>query len=103
LSFYYYIQKNNFQVVVVTDGVQSYAVFTYVCGLLNWIGGPNAASIGFSASSTLFANHPLSRQSNVNDIACLNLQCSLWSNVVYQINNESEGMYKYLYIKDLIV
>ena len=70
--------------VVVTDGVQSYAVFTYQCGQLNWVVG-NSTSIGFSASSTMFANHPLSRQSNVNDIACLNQQYSPWSNVVYKI------------------
>ena len=66
-----------------TDGDQSYAVFTYQCGELNWV--RNRASIGFSAGPNLFANHPLSRQPNVNDIACVNQTCSPWTNVVYRI------------------
>ena len=78
-------QENNFQVVVVTNGALSYTVFTYQCGELNWVEG-SAASIGFSASSTTFANHPFSRLANVNDIACLNQQCPPWSNVVYRIS-----------------
>ena len=81
------IKENNFQAVVVTNGVQSYAVFTYKCGELNWV--RNRAGIGFSASSTLFANHPLSRQSNVNSIACLNSPSSPWSNVVYRISGKA--------------
>ena len=87
----YAIQENNFQVVVATNGTKSYAVFTYQCGQLNWVVG-NGASIGFSASSTFFANHPLSQKNTVNDIACFNQQCPPWSNVVYQINKEPEGI-----------
>ena len=85
-------QENNFQVILFTDGIQSYAVFTYQCGELNWIGSSRGAVIGFSASSTLFANHPLSRKPNVNDISCRNQMCSPWSNVVYQIN-KNLGIY----------
>ena len=88
----HHTQESNFQVVVATNGVQSYVVFTYRCGELNWIGGSHAASIGFSSSSTSFANHPLSRQTSVNNISCLNQQCPPWSNVVYQINKEIEGI-----------
>ena len=82
------IQENNFQAVVVTNEVQSYTVFTYQCGELNWV-CPNSASIGFSASSTSFANHLLSQQPNVNDIACINQQCPPWTNVHYQINGDT--------------
>ena len=85
INLVYHMQENNFQALVVTNGDMSYAVFTYQCGQLNWFGYRNS-SIGFSASRNIFANHPLSRQANVNDIACLNKQCSPWSNVVYQIN-----------------
>ena len=88
------MQENNFQVVVATNGVQSYTVFTYQCGKLNWVQG-STGSIGFSASSMLFANHPLSRQSNVNDIACLNQQCPPWTNVVYQISRELGSTIEY--------
>ena len=69
-----------------TDGDQSYAVFTYLCGELNWVQG-SSAGIGFSAGPNLFANHPLSRQPNVNDIACVNQTCPPWTNVVYRISS----------------
>ena len=72
---------------MVTNGVQSYTVFTYQCGELNWVQG-RSASIGFTASSASSINHPLSRLPKVNDIACLKQQCSPWSNVVYQISRE---------------
>ena len=88
------MQENNFQVVVATNGVQSYTVFTYQCGKLNWVQG-STASIGFSASSMLFANHPLSRQPNVNDIACLDQRCPPWTNVVYQISRELGSTIEY--------
>ena len=85
------MQDNNFQAVVTTNGQQSYTVFTYQCGELNWVPSNSATSIGFSASPTSFANHPLSHQSNVNDIACLNQQVSPWTNVVYQIGKKLIG------------
>ena len=80
------MQENNFQVVLAIDGIQSFAVFTYKCGELNW--SHNRASIGFSASSSVFANHRLSRLLNVNDIACLESPSPPWSNVVYQIDED---------------
>ena len=86
----YCIQKNNFQVVLATDGIKSFAVFTYKCGELNW--SHNRASIGFSASSSVFANHRLSQLLNVNDIACLESPSPPWSNVVYQIDEKITGM-----------
>ena len=84
------MQENNFQVVLAIDGIQSFAVFTYKCGELNW--SHNRASIGFSASSSVFANHRLSRLLNVNDIACLESPSPPWSNVVYQIDEKVTGM-----------
>ena len=91
----YCVKENNFQVIVATDGNNSYTVFTYQCGELNWIQGARYASIGFSAGYNLFANHPLSRQPNVNDIACINQTCSPWTNVVYRINGEP-GEYNFI-------
>ncbi len=49
-----------------------------------------ATSIGYSAGPDFFMNHVLSRQSNVNDIACLNQPNSPWSNVVYKVNEAQE-------------
>ena len=53
-----------------------------MCNKLQW---NDSAAIGFSASDNFYKNHPLSRQSQVNDIACLNSPVSNWSNVVYKI------------------
>ena len=72
---------------MVTNELQSYTVFTYQCGELNWV-HRNRASIGFSASFTSFTNHPLSRLQNVNDTACLSQQCPPWTNVFYKISRE---------------
>ena len=63
----------------------SFAVFTYKCGLLNWI--RNKASIGFSSGEDFFFNHPLSKLPNVNNIACLNQILTPWSNVVFNSKN----------------
>ena len=81
-------EPNTFQSVLATNGTKSYAVFTYECGKLNWM--HYSATIGFSASDDFFAEHPLSRNSSVNDIACINedsMPPSNWSNVAYEITN----------------
>ena len=81
-------EPNTFQAVLATDGSRSYAIYTYECGKLNWV--LNLAGIGFSASSDFFAEHPLSRNSSVTDIACINedsIPPSNWSNIVYKISN----------------
>ena len=72
-----------------TDGTRSYAIYTYECGKLNW--ADRFAGIGFSASSNFFAEHPLSRNSGVNEIACINkdsIPSSNWNNIVYEINGQ---------------
>ena len=85
------MQENSYQAVLLTDGTQSYTVFTYKCGELNWV--RDAAAIGFSAGPSLYANHPLSRRSNVTaSIACLNSPESPWSNVIYKVNKEINGI-----------
>ena len=63
-------------------------MFTYKCEFLNWV--KNLASIGYSGGGDFFFNHPLSRRSNVNDIACLNQPITPWSNVVF---NSENGLY----------
>ena len=67
--------------MIATDGLASYAIFTYKCGELNWMA---TTTIGFSITQDFYANHALSRAANVNDIACLNPN-STWSNVVYHV------------------
>ena len=77
-------QTNTFQAIAITDGSQSYAVYTYRCGDLGWSGG---ATIGYNGGpvGNFYANHPLSGQ-NARNIACQNLQTMEWSNVVYNIS-----------------
>ena len=70
-GLYAYIpQTNSFQVVAVTDGRDSYAVFTYQCGHMDW---SSSASIGFSTGdgSYYFREHQLSGDTNANAVACL--------------------------------
>ncbi len=78
------MQTNTFQAVVITSGVESYALFTYQCGSMEWSGG---ATIGFNTNDTYmyFATHRLSGTFAVNEIACLNSPTTVWSNVLYQI------------------
>ena len=83
-EYQFALQENSYQAVLLTDGTQSYTVLTYKCGELNW--GTSSTSIGFSAGPSLYANHPLSRRSNVRSIACLNSPESSWSNVVYKVD-----------------
>ena len=66
---------------MITNGYQSFAVFTYRCGSLQWSGD---AVIGFKVNDQLYDIHELSGNS-ANAIACLNSPRTIWSNVVYQL------------------
>ena len=70
--------------MVASQGSTSYAIFTYKCDLLQWT--RNSAAIGYSAGNDSFANYPFSRTSRVTDIDCVNYPSSVWSNVVYNLN-----------------
>ena len=78
------LQTDTFQVVIASRGTTSFAIFTYKCNLLQWT--RFNAAIGYSAGPDNFANHPLSRTSKVINIDCLNYPSSVWSNVVYNLN-----------------
>ena len=70
--------------MIASQGSTSYAIFTYKCNLVQWT--RNSAAIGYSAGNDSFADHPFSRSSRVTDIDCLNYPSSVWSNVVYNLN-----------------
>ena len=70
--------------MVASQGSTSYAIFTYKCDLLQWT--RNNAAIGYSAGLNNFANHPFSKTSRVTDVDCVNYPLSVWSNVVYKLN-----------------
>ena len=77
-------QTNTYQAIAITDGFQSYAVYTYRCGDLQWPGG---ATIGYNGGPLggFYENHPLSGDS-ANTIACLNAGVTEWSNVIYNVS-----------------
>ena len=83
LKYYvYYPKENTFQAILITDGVYSYTIFTYKCGLMGW---DNGAIIGYNAAGESFANHDPS----TSDIACLNSPDSDYYNAIYLLSNES--------------
>ena len=64
---------------MITNGANSYAVFTYQCGDINWAGG---ATIGYKATGSFYQSHAYSG-SRASSIDCVN---SPTTNVVYRIN-----------------
>lgn len=66
--------------MVITDGMTSYALYTYQCGLMEWSG---FATVGFNLNGDLYENHPLTGLPSANAIACLNQ--SRWYNQIYQL------------------
>ena len=74
-------QTNTFQGIVITNGYQSYTVFTYRCGLMGWAAD---AVIGFKAANNLYQNHNLSGNS-ARLIACQNSAVTSWYNVLYPL------------------
>ena len=72
---------------MVTDGTNSYAIFIYRCGDLEWNGG---ATIGYGASSEMFSNHRLSRSPFITFIGCLNTGSEFFT-VLYEVSNLMEG------------
>lgn len=75
------MQTNTFQGIVITNGYQSFTIFTYRCGSLQWSGD---AVIGFKVNDELYEIHELSGN-NGSSIACQNSPRTIWSNVVYQL------------------
>ena len=87
--------------MIATDGLDSYAIFTYKCGELNWLRS-NYATIGFSITQDFYANHYLSITANVNNISCLNSPNSEWSSVVYHIGLRGEVSNNFIMIRQLV-
>ena len=58
----------------------SYAIFIYECGLMEW---DNFATIGYNAGPDHFDNHD---PSNL-DVACVNYPPNNFSNVFYQLHD----------------
>ena len=72
--------NNTFQGILITDGTDSYAVFIYECGGMEWGGGV----IGWQASPSHYASHSRSADSQNSNIGCL--YSSSYSAVVYKLS-----------------
>ena len=79
----YIPQNNTYQGILATNRVESFALFTYKCGELDWGRGTN---IGFGASDELYANLCLSGTDQATAVACLNSPTTEWSNLLCQIS-----------------
>lgn len=52
------LQTNTFQGVIISNSVQSYYVFSYTCGAIQWSGlGDETAVVGFNFNADYFDNH----------------------------------------------
>ena len=71
---------------MVTDGINSFAIFIYQCGDLQW-SGYDPATIGFGAGYESASNHWLSRTPNVTSIACFNRPDNQFYSLLYALTN----------------
>ena len=68
------LQYNNYQAVIVSNVIDTYVVFTYMCGDIQWssVGGSGAAVVGFNAEGDVFQNHPQSGYDSIgNAVSCV--------------------------------
>ena len=78
-----FLQTNSFQAILITNGMKSYAVFTYKCSSMAWAVQP---TIGFNAGGTLYYNHPLTGENYAFNIGCVHTgESNDTNNVVYDL------------------
>ena len=75
--------------MVITDGKDSYAIFTYTCDLIQWSGLWLHPTIGYNAAGVLFANHPLTARKEASQVDCNNNN-SQNVNIMYKISAEPD-------------
>lgn len=67
------MQTNNYQVIVVSDGSQTYAVFSYICNQIGWTAPPGSnqsAVVGYYNRGN-FYNHPHSGLQTIGErVSC---------------------------------
>ena len=71
---------NTFQSILITDGTDTYAVFIYECGAMEWGGGV----IGWQADPSLYVSQSSSGDSDNNEIGCQ--YSSSYSAIVYKLS-----------------
>jgi hypothetical protein len=76
---------STFQAVLITDDYDSYAVFIYQCGGMEWSG----ATIGWGYSISLYEEHSLSEGSYSDDIGCRYSSTS--SAIIYDVYSGTDS------------
>ena len=74
---------------MITDGIDSYAIFTYMCDLIRWSGLWRFPTIGYNAGGFLFANHPLTARKEASQIDCITNNRQ-YVNVIYKISPDPD-------------
>ena len=71
-----FLQTNTYQGIIITDGVNTYYVFTYICGELQWSVGSgfDHAVVGYNSHGDYFYNTPGSGYENIADIVSCSFQ-----------------------------
>ena len=86
-----FLQTNTYQGIIITDGVNTYYVFTYICGELQWsIGsGFDHAVVGYNSHGDYFYNTPGSGYENIADIVSCSFKVG---NRIRRQNTPQESM-----------
>ena len=74
---------------MITDGANTYTVFTYNCNMMGWSGLWQHAVVGYNARGNSYTNHPASGFDVIRTaVACPNnlLHQVPWNNIVYKIS-----------------
>lgn len=82
------MQMNSWQALIITNGQESYSIFTYQCGKIQW---HRSTVIGYNAAGTMFENYLSTSAGSLNpiDISCLNLPSSNWTSILYNVSGNS--------------
>ena len=80
------VQQNSYQAIVITDGADSYALFTYNCEQMQWTGYWQHGVVGYNAKGDYYDNHPASGFEVVGTaVACANdLYGTPWNNLIFK-------------------
>ncbi len=64
------MQTNNYQAILVTNNLDTFVIYIYMCGEMQWssLGRNKAAVVGYNSEGNFFQNHPASGYDIVADI-----------------------------------
>ena len=85
---------------IAVQGSITYSIFTYQCDLIRWT--LRSAAVGYSVNGNFFENHKLSRSSSVVNIDCEEA-VSIWTNIVYRIDDCKLSYFSYMHKAESIV